>query len=98
MSDDGVKLSLITCHYLSARSHPDALHGLKKFPFSLNRRRDDDFGLLKLGQIFRADVTHAGGNRADKVLAAVIYFSRSEQNLFKRAGRADANPSAARQT
>ena len=89
-------------HYRSlvtslARAHPDALHGLEKFAFGLDGRRDDDFGLLKLGDVARADVAHAGGDRADQVLAAIVHFGRAEQNLFQRAGRADFDARAARQ-
>ena len=44
----------------SARPHPDALDGLEELAFRLNRRRDDDLGLLEFLDRGRADVAHAG--------------------------------------
>jgi hypothetical protein len=78
-------LSPITYHdslSSSTRPHPDVLHGLEKLALSLNRRGDDDFGLLKLGQVARANVPHARSNGTDKVLAAIVHFRGAEQNLF----------------
>src|SRR5437588_12927148 len=72
----------------SARSHPDALDGLEKFAFGFDRRGDDDFGLLELGDRLCADVAHAGGNRADQVLTSVIDLGGAEEDLFQRTGRA----------
>src|SRR5437667_3930791 len=72
-----------------ARAHADALHGLEKFPFGFDRRRNDDFGLLKLGNVARADVAHASRDRADQILTAIINLGRTEKNLFQRSSGAD---------
>src|SRR5690242_3373822 len=58
----------------STRPHADALHGLEELAFGLNRRRDNDLSLLKLGQVARAHITHAGRNRSDQILAAIVDF------------------------
>src|ERR1043165_2585337 len=71
--------SLVTGH--SSCSHADALHGLEEFAFGLDGGRDDNFSLLKLGDISRADVAHAGRDRADQILTAVINLGRSEKDL-----------------
>src|SRR6266404_1930236 len=80
-----------------ARAHADALHGLEKFPFGFDRGRDDDFGLLKLGNVAGANVAHASRDRADEVLAAVINLGRPEKDLFQRTGGADLDPRPARE-
>src|SRR5207244_5471367 len=64
--------------------------------FGFDRRCDDDFSLLKLGDVARADVAHAGRDRADEILTTVIDFSRAEQDLFQWTGGADLDPRAAR--
>src|SRR5436853_2405491 len=79
----------------SARSHADALHRLEKLAFGFDRWRDDNFGLLKLRDIFCADVTHASGDGADEILTAVINFGRAEENLSQRTGCADFDPRSA---
>src|SRR5215471_13685799 len=91
-------LSLVTGHFVTAlaRSHADALHRLEKFAFGLDRWRDDDLRLLKLSQVFRADVAHARGNGADEILTAVINFGGAEQNLFQRTSRTDFDSRSAR--
>src|SRR5437588_11424185 len=53
------------------RSHPHTLHRLEKFAFGFDRRCDDDFCLLELGDVTRAHITHAGGNGADQVLTPI---------------------------
>src|SRR5437667_2035794 len=80
-----------------ARSHADALHGLEKFPFGFDRRRNDDFGLLKLGDVAGANVAHASRDRADEILTSVIDFGRAKKNLLQRTGGADLDPRAARE-
>src|SRR5712691_3447284 len=67
----------------SARTHADALHGLEKLSFSFDRRRDDDLGLLKLGNVPCTDVAHAGRDRADEILATIIDFGWAKKNLFE---------------
>src|SRR5437868_6984871 len=76
------------------RSHADALHRLEKFAFGFDRRCDDDFRLLKLWDVAYAHITHASGNGADQILAPVVYFGRTEQNLLERASGADFDPRA----
>jgi hypothetical protein len=72
-------LSLVT--FLAA-SHTDALDGLEKFAFGPNRWRDDNLRLLKFGNIASADIAHAGSNRADQILATIVNFSWTKQDLF----------------
>jgi hypothetical protein len=55
---------------------------LKELSFGLDRRRDDNLRLLKLGNVSSANVTHAGSNRTDQILAAVVNFCRTKQDLF----------------
>ncbi len=71
--------SLITIHF-STRAHADALHGLEELAFGLNGRSDDYLGLLKFRDVARADVAHAGGDRADKILAAIVDFGRRHRS------------------
>jgi hypothetical protein len=59
------------------------LDRLEKFSFGFDRGRDDNFRLLELGDIARADVAHAGGNRADEVLAAIVNFGRAKEDLLQ---------------
>ena len=59
------------------------------FSFGLDRRRDDNLSLLEFRESPRADVAHAGGDGADQVLAAIIYFGRAEENLPQRTGGPD---------
>src|SRR5437868_7225547 len=66
-----------------SRSHPHTLHRLEKFAFGFDRRRDDDFCLLKLRDVASAHITHAGGNGANQVLAPIVYFGRTEQDLLE---------------
>src|SRR5437899_10073124 len=79
----------------SARSHAHTLNCLKEFSFGLDRRRDDNLRLLKFGNISSANVAHAGSNRTNQILAAIINFGRTKQDLFERARGAhlDAGPS-----
>ncbi len=86
ISDGNVRSPLFTL--FSARAHPDALHGLEQFSFGPDRWRDDNFGLLEFGNAPSADVAHAGGDRADQILAAIVNFCRTEENLLQRAGGA----------
>src|SRR6266404_9167069 len=99
MANDVFKnLSHVTCHssFSSPRSHADTLDGLEQFAFGFDGGRDDDLGLLKLGDVTGADVAHAGGDRSNQVLAAIVDFGRAEQNLFQRTGGADFDAGAAR--
>src|SRR5580700_2193876 len=79
----------------SARSHPNALNCLKEFSFGLDRRSDDNLRLLKFGNISSANVAHASSNRTNQILAAIVNFCRTKQDLFQRARGAylDAGPS-----
>src|SRR5437667_12438391 len=79
-----------------ARPHADALHGLEKFSFGFDRGRDDDFGLLKLGNVARAHVAHTSRDGTNQILTAIINFRRAEKNLLERPGGADFDPRAAR--
>src|SRR5947207_893069 len=88
--------SLVTHHFGSARSHADALNGLEEFSFRPDRWCDNDLGLLKFGEIARAHIAHARGDRPDEILTAVIYFGRPEKNLFERTSHAYFDPRAAR--
>src|SRR5438094_6562847 len=81
----------------SARAHADALEGLEEFAFGLDAGCDDDLGFLKFADGAFADVAHAGGDGADKVLRAVVDGGGAVKNLFQRAGDADLDARAARQ-
>src|SRR5437667_2423957 len=81
----------------SARSHAHTLNGLKEFSFRLDRRRDDNLRLLKFGNISSANVAHAGSNRTDQILAAIVNFSRTKQDLFQRARGAHLDPGPSRE-
>src|SRR5204863_5359 len=59
--------------------------------------RRTSFGLLKLGQITGAHVTHASGNGADQILAAIVDFSGTEQDLFQRSSGANSDPCPTRE-
>src|SRR5260221_4334621 len=80
-----------------AGAHRDALDGLEELAFRLDRGGDDDLGFLEFLDVHRADIAHAGGDRADEVLGAVIDRGRAEEDLFERAGDADMNAGAARE-
>src|SRR5579863_10406353 len=73
----------------STGSHADTLHGLEKFAFGFDAGRDDDFRLLKFADGSGADVAHASGDGADKILRAVIDCGRAEKNLLQRTAQAD---------
>src|SRR5437867_11709507 len=72
----------------SARSHAHTLNGLKEFSFGLDRRRDDNLRLLKFRNISSANVAHAGSNRTNQILAAIVNLCRTKQDLFQRTSRA----------
>ena len=68
---------------LLLRSHPNALDGLEQLALGSNARGDDNLGLLKLRNISSTDITHAGSDRTDQILAAVVYFRGAEENLLQ---------------
>src|SRR5262249_23264703 len=87
--------SLVTCHLPS--THANALHRLKKLAFGFDGGSDDDLGLLKFGNVFRADVAHASGDRRQEILTAVINLRWAEENLFQRTSGANFDPGASGQ-
>src|ERR1019366_6001969 len=84
-----------TCGLLAA--HTNALHGLKDLALGLDRGRDDNFRLLKLAHVARANVPHAGRQRPDEILRTVVEFRRPEEDLFEGARHTNANACATRQ-
>src|SRR5687767_2247483 len=56
----------------SARSHPHTLHRLEQLALGLDARRNDDLRFLELANVRGADVAHAGGDGAHKILRAVV--------------------------
>jgi hypothetical protein len=51
---------------------------LKEFSFGSDGGRNDDFRFLELPEIGSADISHAGRNRTDQVLASIIDICRAE--------------------
>src|SRR5882724_9402915 len=90
-----VNSSLVTCHSSLSCPHAHALHGLEEFALGLNRRRDDDFRLLKFSDVARAHISHAGRDCADEILAAIIDFGGTKEDLFEGTGGADFDARAA---
>src|SRR5947207_10490359 len=76
----------------STGSHSNALNGLEQFALGFDRGCDDDLRLLEFGNIARADITHARGDCAYEVLAAIVNFCRSKQDLVQGSRRADFDP------
>ena len=70
---------------------------LEDLALGLDRRRDDQLGLLQLADAARADRAHAGPDRADQVERAVLGEGRAEQDLLERSGDAHPDARAARQ-
>src|SRR5882762_11154523 len=76
---------------------PQLLRLLEDLALGLDRRRDDELGLLQLANALRAHRAHAGANGSDQVDRAVLGEGRAEQNLLQRSGDAHADARAARQ-
>src|SRR3989442_3073058 len=76
---------------------PQLLRLLEDLAFRLDRRRDDQLGLLQLADVLGPDGAHARADRAHEVQRAVLGERRAEQDLLERARDADANARAARQ-
>src|SRR5262245_28614871 len=73
------------------------LGALEDLALRLDRRRDDQLGLLQLADVAGPDRAHAGADGADEVQRAVLGERGPEQDLLERPGHADADPRAARQ-
>src|SRR2546426_980150 len=76
---------------------PDWLSLLKELAFILDRRGDDELGLLELAQRARPADSHGGAQGADQVLGAIVDASRAQQDLTERPALADVDSGAARQ-
>src|SRR4051812_45635696 len=80
----------------STGPHTHVLHRLEEFSFRPNRRRNDDFGLLKLRNVACSNIAHASRDCTNEILAAVVHFRRAEENLFKCTGAAHFDAGATR--
>src|SRR6185369_5777347 len=70
---------------------------LEDLAFGLDRRRDDELGLLQLLDALSAHRPHARADGAHEVQGAVLGEGRSEEDLLQRARHAHPDASAARQ-
>src|ERR1041384_3829007 len=68
---------------------PQLLRLLEDLALRLDRRRDDQLGLLQLLDALRAHRAHAGADGADEIERAVLGERRSEEDLIQRAGHTD---------
>src|SRR5215471_19276378 len=82
---------------LLLRAHADALDRLEELAFGLDARCDDQLRFLKLSDIARTDIAHAGHDCAHQILRSVVHRRRSKEDLLQRPGDSDLNPRAARQ-
>src|SRR5262245_2938697 len=73
------------------------LGALEDLALRLDRRRDDQLGLLQLADVARPDRAHARADRPDQVERAVLGERGPEQDLLERPRHADPDPRAARQ-
>src|SRR6266850_2113608 len=76
---------------------PQLLRLLEDLALGLDRRRDDELGLLQLADALRAYRAHAGPDGAHQVQRAVLGEGRPEQDLLQRARLPDPDARAARQ-
>src|SRR5947207_7711549 len=76
---------------------PQLLRLLEDLALGLDRRRDDELGLLQLADALRAHRAHAGPDRPHQVERAVLGEGRPEQDLVEGAGHAHPDAGAARQ-
>src|SRR5438094_8833020 len=70
---------------------PQLLCLLEDLPFRLDRRRDDQLGLLELADALRTDGAHARADRAHEVERAVFRERGPEEDLLERARHAHAD-------
>src|SRR5438128_8357879 len=70
---------------------------LEDLAFGLDRRRDDQLGLLQLPDVAGAHRAHAGANGADEIERAVLGERRPEEDLLQRPRDAHADPGTTRQ-
>src|ERR1041384_7869873 len=76
---------------------PQLLRLLEDLALGLDRRRDDELGLLQLADALRAHGAHAGPDGAHQVQRAVLGEGRPEQDLLQRARLPHPDARAARQ-
>src|SRR5215510_6748396 len=73
---------------------PQLLCLLEDLALGLDRRRDDDLGLLQLADAEGAHRAHAGADRTHQVQRAVLGEGRTEQDLLERSRDAHADTGA----
>src|SRR5215470_12980840 len=64
---------------------------LEDLAFGLDRRRDDQLGLLELTDVAGSHRAHARANGADQVERSILGEGRPEKDLLQRPGDADAD-------